>query len=513
MPDIRQTVRGAAPAVPDLDLPALRARAAAVRAADQRRQRRSFGGAAGALVLLLVLVASPLLRGGAGPAEVAVGQGEGPGSLRAVSGLSVTDPDGGTLSLADYPDIPLLVYVWAPWCGPCPDVLPDLQTVATELDDVAVVTVAIQTDREAVTRVLDDPRVDLPTILLEDAQALAPLLELPDGDPVPLATFTPEAQRVPLPTPTPTAVAGASELASPSDVLAGPAPSPLATPPAAVPLTVALDADHRVVASFYGAPRLDQLRQLGAQAASGSEPDAAPQPTSSMPDPTTTSPPTPGVVGTPSPTDGDTSCIPIDPPLIGVEGGTYEVQEGDTLAGIAEAVFGDPIAFSQIVEANSLDDTPIQVGQVLAIPSYPSTALCELPAVGIAQADRIDIEIDQGLTATAPQGWTPRPSSQPSTVEWESGLHWIRFTSIVPTAGRTPAEELQAALQAGEVAFDLSDGTPASFRNPPDTGRMLLLLPGDRLLEVASADPSATPIDYAWPDLMDWMVALSAALA
>jgi nucleoid-associated protein YgaU len=50
----------------------------------------------------------------------------------------------------------------------------------------------------------------------------------------------------------------------------------------------------------------------------------------------------------------------------------YVVQPGDTLSTIAETVYGDPLAFGPIVEANGLTgDNLLQVGDELIIPPNP----------------------------------------------------------------------------------------------------------------------------------------------
>lgn len=51
---------------------------------------------------------------------------------------------------------------------------------------------------------------------------------------------------------------------------------------------------------------------------------------------------------------------------------SYEVQPGDTLSTIAEAVYNDPLAFGIIASANGLSgESPLQVGQTLIIPPNP----------------------------------------------------------------------------------------------------------------------------------------------
>lgn len=489
MADPRELMHTAVPPADELDMAAIHARAQIMRKGQRARARGLFAGTSIAMVILVAAVIMQLAPDDLETDIAMGGQSATPVSLAAIGGPSVTDPQGGTLSLADYPDTPLLVYVWAPWCGPCPDVLPDLQTVATELDDVAVVTVAIQTDREAVARVISETGVALPTILLENAQALAPLLQLSNGEPVPLVTFTPAEQGSPLPTPSPTAVAEAPGLAPLGDVLDGLLSSPLATAPSAVPLTVALDADHRVAGSYYGTPDLDRLRDLGALVSSDSEfspaPTSTPLATSLATDPVPAPAPTPGVIGTPSLAEGEPLCIPIDPPLIGVEGGTYEVQEGDTLSEIAETVFGDPLAFAVIADANSLGErsTNQEVGEVLIIPSYPGTALCE--------------PIGNAIQAAAPSGLAVVDVVDSDDVD-PGAAHGFASTDLVfdqidgqyriyVDLAREEAPEGPAAAWAGEPgATTLADGTPAVINVAgTNLAQLVLRIQGWRISMVA----------------------------
>lgn len=82
-----------------------------------------------------------------------------------------------------------------------------------------------------------------------------------------------------------------------------------------------------------------------------------------------------GTVGidgtTTTPSEGAT---PVDPaaPAPGTAGQVYVVQAGDTLSDIAEAVYGDPLAFGVIATANGITESnPLQVGQELTIPANP----------------------------------------------------------------------------------------------------------------------------------------------
>lgn len=79
---------------------------------------------------------------------------------------------------------------------------------------------------------------------------------------------------------------------------------------------------------------------------------------------------TPLTGATPAPTTGGTEAPPAGAPT--TTPGTYVVQPGDTLSGIAEQVYGDPLAFGAIANANGItDQNPLQVGQQLTIPENP----------------------------------------------------------------------------------------------------------------------------------------------
>ncbi len=73
--------------------------------------------------------------------------------------------------------------------------------------------------------------------------------------------------------------------------------------------------------------------------------------------------------------DGTTAPEPAGPEAAPTDANgnrTYEVQSGDNLSDIAQAVYGDPLAFGIIAEANNLSgSTPLQVGQTLIIPPNP----------------------------------------------------------------------------------------------------------------------------------------------
>lgn len=78
-------------------------------------------------------------------------------------------------------------------------------------------------------------------------------------------------------------------------------------------------------------------------------------------------PATPGADGTTATTAPGTA-----PTTDAAGNRVYEVQPGDTLSTIAEAVYGDPTAFGIIASANNISGSqPLQVGQTLVIPANP----------------------------------------------------------------------------------------------------------------------------------------------
>jgi nucleoid-associated protein YgaU len=76
-----------------------------------------------------------------------------------------------------------------------------------------------------------------------------------------------------------------------------------------------------------------------------------------------------------APGDAEPGTTPADPNATqtDAEGNrTYEVQPGDTLSTIAQAVYGDPTAFGIIAQANNLGgNNLLQVGDILIIPPNP----------------------------------------------------------------------------------------------------------------------------------------------
>ncbi len=129
---------------------------------------------------------------GAAPARYPTGRLDRSHAGTAAPTTSFQDPQGRPTSLAAFRGRPLLVNLWATWCGPCIVEMPALDRLAArEAERVRVVAISQDTDgRELVTRFFAarsfaqlqpylDPRLDimmalrvdtLPTTILYDAQ-------------------------------------------------------------------------------------------------------------------------------------------------------------------------------------------------------------------------------------------------------------------------------------------------------------------------------------------------------
>jgi len=78
--------------------------------------------------------------------------------------VTFRDPDGGDISLADFRGVPVLVNLWASWCGPCIKELPTLEKLSdAHNDDGALGVIAVSQDmapHSSVTAFLAAHKID-----------------------------------------------------------------------------------------------------------------------------------------------------------------------------------------------------------------------------------------------------------------------------------------------------------------------------------------------------------------
>jgi len=78
--------------------------------------------------------------------------------------VSFRDPDGGEISIADFKGVPVLVNLWASWCGPCIKELPTLEKLAdAHLKDGQLGVIAVSQDigpQSSVTAFLATLKID-----------------------------------------------------------------------------------------------------------------------------------------------------------------------------------------------------------------------------------------------------------------------------------------------------------------------------------------------------------------
>lgn len=63
--------------------------------------------------------------------------------------FSATDEAGKPVTLADFAGKPVLVNVWASWCAPCLQELPEMDKLAARLADTGAVVLAVNIDDKA----------------------------------------------------------------------------------------------------------------------------------------------------------------------------------------------------------------------------------------------------------------------------------------------------------------------------------------------------------------------------
>ncbi|MBI1880936.1 MAG: fasciclin domain-containing protein [Chloroflexi bacterium] len=136
---------------------------------------------------------------------------------------------------------------------------------------------------------------------------------------------------------------------------------------------------------------------------------------------------------------------------------SYVVQASDSLSQIADKYFGDPLAFSQIVEATNaaaaddqtyaLIDNPdlIEVGQVVCIPGSPEAQTTVAPEDAVTPTDSSTLLADDQIAAV-PDG--------------KSKLIFENFSFV-------------------DLVFDLSGPMPDSVVVPPDGKQEFILEPGE----------------------------------
>ncbi|MFK7955957.1 MAG: TlpA family protein disulfide reductase [Lysobacterales bacterium] len=133
-------------------------------------------------ILLIIAVSGLAAAGGFGlqqwlaqppPAE--------PGLSSPQSMVGQTLPDfsfitlaGDTVSASQFAGNPLVINLWATWCGPCRKEMPDLEKVAQEVRDSGTVILGVALDQPAkVAKYLNETPVSYPIALTETAEGMA----------------------------------------------------------------------------------------------------------------------------------------------------------------------------------------------------------------------------------------------------------------------------------------------------------------------------------------------------
>ncbi|MEO8547060.1 MAG: TlpA disulfide reductase family protein [Sphingomicrobium sp.] len=83
---------------------------------------------------------------------------------KAAPDVTFQDPDGGDIRLADFKGVPVLVNLWASWCGPCVKELPTLEKLSdSHLQDGQLGVIAVSQDmapHSSVTAFLAEHKID-----------------------------------------------------------------------------------------------------------------------------------------------------------------------------------------------------------------------------------------------------------------------------------------------------------------------------------------------------------------
>lgn len=87
--------------------------------------------------------------------------------------LALARVGGGELDLADLEGRPVVLNLWATWCGPCRRELPRMAELDARFAEVAFVFAAQREADAAVTRYLDERGLDLELVVLDERGELA----------------------------------------------------------------------------------------------------------------------------------------------------------------------------------------------------------------------------------------------------------------------------------------------------------------------------------------------------
>jgi thiol-disulfide isomerase/thioredoxin len=142
-----------------------------------RRFARGAGLGVAYVLALAALAPPPVQAGDLGkPGELTVTEPARPVPELTITGLADEQP----ASLAAYKGKPLLVNLWATWCGPCIKEMPSLVKLASEMKDTGLAVVAISEDRGGkfvVDPFLKDHAIDGLPIYLDKKMSTMKLLK------------------------------------------------------------------------------------------------------------------------------------------------------------------------------------------------------------------------------------------------------------------------------------------------------------------------------------------------